>query len=88
MIRDIGFGVYSLLAGNDSVANAPSEKYDKGDRHPLIPGLAGGIALSHGSRIPDVPHWKHNVPGPNYNGFVFPKQPNQEKWQIQIWNLF
>jgi len=88
MIRDIGFAVYALLAGNDSIQNAPTHKYDKGDRHPLIPSLAGGLALLHGSRIPDFPHWKANVPGPNYNGFVFPKQPNSEQWQVQIWNLF
>lgn len=88
MIRDIGFGVYSLLSGNDSIKDAPTHKYDKGDRHPAIPALAGGIALKHGSRIPNFPQWKSNVPGPNYNGFVYPKQPNDSPWQIQIWNLF
>lgn len=74
MIRDTGFGVVSLLLGNDSVKDAPHFKYDKGDRQPKAKHKGGGIGARYGSRIPNFEHWKNNVPSPNFNGFVYPKQ--------------
>jgi hypothetical protein len=79
-IRDTAVGVAFFLLGQ-KLEDSPSYKFDnKGD------------LTVNGTRIPNFDSWKHNVPGHNYNGYVFPQPEVAAKegyqWQVQIWNLF
>lgn len=79
-VRDLAIGLAFLLS-DVTASESPSEKFDY--KHSLG---------TNGTKIEDFPFWSHNVPGHNFNGYVFPQaeRANKEgwKWQVQVWNLF
>jgi len=78
--RDLAIGLAFLLS-DVTARESPAEKFDY--KHSLG---------TNGTKIEDFKFWKNNVPGHNFNGYIFP-QPNRAKkegwtWQVQVWNLF
>jgi hypothetical protein len=80
-IRDLCVGVVYFLMGVFSLESASEDKFD--GHHDMG---------DHGTKIEDFDFWMHNVPGHNFNGYIFPRVNESEalgiKWQVQMWNLF
>lgn len=80
-IRDLCVRIaYFLMGINASVDMHPVDKFDALEM------------VKIGSVIGDYPFWKKNVPGNNFNGYVFPKQSlslqNNWDFQVQVWSLY
>jgi len=79
-VRDLAIGLAFLLSGVTAL-ESPTEKFDY--KHSLD---------TNGTKIEDFSFWQHNVPGHNFNGYVFPQAHKAAaegwSWQVQVWNLF
>jgi len=82
MIRDICIGVVNLLSDVELSPLVANTKFD----HERLNMKNNKMS----QRIDDFKGWRHNVPGHNFNGHIFPipgSSPPYE-WQVQMWSLY